>query len=281
MFEIAAAASLAKRVGGPFVALAEEGWSIEPYKKSILRKIDFAEEIPQNQVFYHEPYFHYRTLPSNPDLTIKGYFQSEKYFDKKLVRQLFEVDEDTKSYIERKYGDLLRKEPVSIHVRRDDYTQLKLCYVNCPVKYYEEAIRHFPADTDFLIFSDDIDWCKQNFKGEHFFFSENESAVVDLYMQSFCRHHIISNSTFAWWGAWLDPRCDKQVICPGAWFSYFLRNNNIKDLYPDEWVKIPFRKSLFERMEIYYLLIKYYVHRIKIIKKYLKNRIYQNWCIIY
>lgn len=270
LFETAAAVSLAKRLDVSFVAITEKERSMEPYKKSILRKIDFAETLPQNLEFYDEPYFHYRALPSNPDLTIKGFFQSEKYFDKELVRQLFAIDEDTMSYIERKYGDLLRREPVSIHVRRGDYLQWKLYYAICPVRYYEKAIRHFPPSTDFFIFSDDIDWCKQNFKGEHFFFSENESEVVDLYMQSFCRHHIISNSTFAWWGAWLDSRMDKRVICPGSWFNYLFRDKCIKDLYPDEWIKLSFRKSVSERMEICYLLLKYYVHQSFLYKKYRK-----------
>ena len=109
-----------------------------------------------------------------------------------------------------------------------------------------------------MIFSDDIDWCKKHFKGKHFYFSENESPSVDLYLQSFCRHHIISNSTFAWWGAWLDSSPDKRVICPESWFEILYRANDIKDLYPEEWSKLRIRKTIFEWIDLYMYAISHY-----------------------
>lgn len=263
LFEIAAGISLARRLNVPFKAfVGQEDYRyveyVLQYKKSILRKIDFAESLPQNQKVYNEPFFHYRALPDEKDLTVYGYFQSEKYIDKDFIRELFAIDEETKLYIRHKYQDILNKKPVSVHVRRGDYIQSKLYYAVCPVRYYKKAMRLFSPTTDYLIFSDDIDWCKKHFKGKHFYFSENESPSVDLYLQSFCRHHIISNSTFAWWGAWLDSSPDKRVICPESWFEILYRANDIKDLYPEEWSKLRIRKTIFEWIDLYMYAISHY-----------------------
>lgn len=268
LFQIAAGASFAKQLNVPFSVYVD--WNdpkyaayVSQYKKTILRKIYFVEELPQNQVLYVEPFFHYQNLPQVSNLLLKGYFQSEKYFDRELVRELFTMDEDMKLYIEHKYGDILKKNPVSVHVRRGDYLRLKLLYTICTERYYKQAMLFFPTNTDFLIVSDDIDWCKQHFKGEHFFFSENESPLTDLYLQSCCRHHIIGNSTFAWWGAWLNPYPDKRVICPDPWFQILLRNNNTKDLLPEGWIKLPVRKNMVEKIEYYCLLLRYCCHNPK------------------
>ena len=262
LFEIADGASLAKQLNVPFAAYVNPGDPkytayVSQYKKTILRKINHLEELPLKQTEYIEPFFHYQVLPQIPHLSINGYFQSEKYFDKELVRELFTMDDDMKLYIEQKYGEILRRKPVSIHIRRGDYLKLKLLYTICTERYYRQAIQHFPPETYYLIISDDIDWCKQHFKGEHFFFSENESPLTDLYLQSCCRHHIISNSTFAWWGAWLNPHPDKRVICPDPWFQILYRKQNTKDLLPEGWIRLPVRKNMVEKIEYYYLLLKH------------------------
>ena len=101
LFEIAAGISLARRLNVPFKAfVGQEDYRyveyVLQYKKSILRKIDFAESLPQNQKVYNEPFFHYRALPDEKDLTVYGYFQSEKYIDKDFIRELFAIDEETK-----------------------------------------------------------------------------------------------------------------------------------------------------------------------------------------
>ena len=133
LFEIAAGISLARRLNVPFKAfVGQEDYRyveyVLQYKKSILRKIDFAESLPQNQKVYNEPFFHYRALPDEKDLTVYGYFQSEKYIDKDFIRELFAIDEETKLYIRHKYQDILNKKPVSVHVRRGEYMQSKLYY---------------------------------------------------------------------------------------------------------------------------------------------------------
>jgi len=91
----------------------------------------------------------------------------------------------------------------------------------------------------FMIFSDDIEWCKTKFVGNHFYFVENEDDYVDLYIMSFCNHNIIANSTFSWWGAYLNNYNDKIVIYPKKWFINDVRYTKIKaDFFPGTWVEI-------------------------------------------
>ena len=140
------------------------------------------------------------------------WFQDQKWFigAKDKVRKMFS-DGIT--------GDIDR---VSIHVRRGDYvTQHKNFYYNLTeTDYYTLAMAHFPDDK-FLIFSDDIEWCKTRFLGERFEFSEGKSDVEDMNLMASCKHNIIANSSFSWWGAWLNPNPNKVVIGPKLWARGF------------------------------------------------------------
>lgn len=265
LFEIAVGASLAKRMNVPFKALTCSSIDmpeyVEPFRQSILRNIDFSDEYPKNQKIYQEPDFAYGPLPEETDLLLKGCFQSEKYFDEELVRELFSIDTEMAAYLHNKYGHVLARNPVSIQVRRGDYLKLQHIYPICQMSYYKKAMSHFPSDTVFLVMSDDVDWCRKHFKGTNFFFSDAESPVIDLYLQSFCRHNIISNSTFGWWGAWLNPDREKKVIYPTPWFTSVCKLN-AKDLCPATWIKEPAAEkiSLFVRT-LYYRAM----HKFKII----------------
>ena len=248
LFEIAAGASLAKRVGVPFKAISCHPFFInesideyvKPFRQSILRKVDFQIELPEGTEVYDQPDFTYSALPLKKDLLLKGNFQSEKFFDKETVRSLFEIDPETESYIRKKYHDILAKSPVCIHVRRGDYLLLEYKFPVCRMNYFKKAISCFDPASTFLVFSNDMEWCKKHFKGERFYFSENESPVVDLYLQTMCSHHIISNSSYSWWGAWLNPNPEKKVIFPAPWFCpYYRKLLNTKDLCPEDWKAIP------------------------------------------
>jgi Glycosyl transferase family 11 len=103
----------------------------------------------------------------------------------------------------------------AIHVRRGDYVHRTQYNPVCSLDYYRSAIELFAADTAFLVFSDDIEWCKQRFDSPRFTFSEqrapsdsvlggNLQEEIDLYLMSMCQHQIIANSTFSWWGSWLN-----------------------------------------------------------------------------
>ena len=128
--------------------------------------------------------------------------------------------------------------PVSIHVRRTDYLQ-HANLINCSLEYYNNAIAYFKklyGDVQFFVFSDDTTWCKQHFIGAEYAFVDGNSNVEDLILMSKCNHHIIANSTFSWWAAWLNNSAGKKVIAPGSWHAK--KNNRLNDLLPADWIKM-------------------------------------------
>jgi len=133
---------------------------------------------------------------------------------------------------------------VSLHVRRGDYVLDKLTntvHGVCDIDYYTEAIGRMTAaisDPRFYIFSDDMEWAKTNLSINRFpvaYIDHNASAdYEDIRLMYSCKHHIIANSSFSWWGAWLNNYGGKKVIAPKKWF----RSLTNDDLIPDGWLTI-------------------------------------------
>ena len=119
------------------------------------------------------------------------------------------------------------RNPVSLHLRRGDYGPFFGPHMMLPIAYYEHAISHM-LNTDrqstFFVFSDDVPFAREWLRGDPRFLvvdhNNEASAEQDLRLMSLCRHHVIANSTFSWWGAWLNPSRDKQVIAPARWLGY-------------------------------------------------------------
>lgn len=119
------------------------------------------------------------------------------------------------------------RNPVSIHLRRGDYGPFFGPHMMLPIAYYQHAISHMLEEdrhSTFFVFSDDVSFAKDWLRGDPRFTvvdHNNEAAAhEDLRLMSMCRHHIIANSTFSWWGAWLNARTDKQVIAPARWLGF-------------------------------------------------------------
>lgn len=132
---------------------------------------------------------------------------------------------------------------ISIHIRRGDYAsseRLQVIYGLCPLNYYYTAINSISKavkNPHFFVFSDDIGWAKQNLKITHpVKFIIGNKALVDLCLMSQCKHHIIANSSFSWWGAWLSTNKNKIVYAPKQWFK---KTKLIPhDLIPESWIRI-------------------------------------------
>ena len=211
------------------------------YTKNIFRKIKFTSEIP-NQKYIGEYGFQYYPIPKlEGNIKLIGYFQSEKYFleYRDELLDLFEIDEKTKLNLLEKYGNIINQETCSIHVRRGDYLGLPNHHPIQSINYYKDAIGIIGEEKHFVIFSDDIKWCEENFN-----FLKNKTFVSgnldyeDLYLMSMCNHNIIANSTFSWWGAWLNRNLNKKVIIPSKWFGISNSHFNTNDLYCDKWIKL-------------------------------------------
>jgi hypothetical protein len=128
------------------------------------------------------------------------------------------LNESIKNIFEYK---ITQKKLVSVHVRRGDYLDpINSFFTQLNRSYFDNAISHFNSDScEFIVFSDDIEWCKENFshyKGFHY--SEGCSPLIDLFTMSLCDHNIISNSSFSMWAAILNKNADKKIICPAKYF---------------------------------------------------------------
>lgn len=244
LFQIATTTALALRnndtacfdISGHRIGL--QGKNASTYIPNIYRKLTNSK-LNTNKIFEQDG-FHFTEIPFNGDLKIVGYFQSEKFFIdyREQILDLFEPDSETSQYINNKYGNILNKKTCSLHVRHGDYLHLANYHPPLQVKYYQDAMKYLDEDTLFLVFSDDISWCKSIFNGDKFVFIENEQDYVDLYLMSLCEHNIIANSSFSWWGSWLNKNENKKVIAPSKWFGKAYSDWNINDLYTDKMIKI-------------------------------------------
>lgn len=165
------------------------------------------------------------TCPDDVDLF--GYFQSYKYFDH--IRDEILEDFTFKVIPEPDYSDY-----VTIHVRRGDYVAQPNFHPVCGESYYKEAMNIFSGEK-FLVLSDDPSWCAEQEVFNGCLISTGNSQTHDLYFMSTAKGNIIANSSFSWWGAYLN---DKPVVCPERWFGESYNHYNLDDLRPRSWMKI-------------------------------------------
>lgn len=207
--------------------------NINSYLTNILRNVNINMDSFKLLYHYNEPSYTYSPLPKNDNILFEGYFQSEKYLNREKILKLYSIDNDTMNYIKKKYSKIISNS-VSIHVRRGDYIYKQDRHPVIDISYYNQAIKYFNYCDNFLIFSDDIEWCKKNFTGNKFIFIEGEADYIDLWLMSLCNHNIIANSSFSWWGAWLNQNPNKKVISPKIWFGPN-KKLDTRDLIPLDW----------------------------------------------
>lgn len=175
---------------------------------------------------------------------LDGYWQSEKYFGSvhEEIRNTFIFPELTDKRNIVTLNEILSCNSVSIHVRRGDYVNHPRYKNICTEKYYLNAIqeiRNIISNPVFFVFSNDIEWCKVhlNLMNVHFvYWNQDDTSYIDMYLMSMCKHNIIANSTFSWWGAWLNSNKQKVVIAPTRIIND--KRNDMVDLIPKEWKRV-------------------------------------------
>jgi hypothetical protein len=162
------------------------------------------------------------------DIYFDGFWQNENYFKDIKKELLKEFSHNNMSDIVTKYiKNIKNTQSVSIHIRRGDYVSdnhTNTMHGVCDLDYYKRAIKYIHdkiEDPMYFIFSDDIDWCKDNFYflDNKVFVDNTNSAFEDLELMKNCKHNIIANSTFSWWAAWLNQTDKKIIISPKIWWS--------------------------------------------------------------
>jgi hypothetical protein len=232
----------------PTASVSDVNFFTQEKKHPILTKIKrlFGIKVPSYIIDTHS--FNKEVFRITGDAYLDGYWQTEKYFpnDKEVVRKAF-VPHFPLSKIANEIADKIDNSSVSIHIRRGDYiTNKKVANVigSCGLSYYKKALsmatENF-TNPKIFVFTDDIDWVKENLKTYNsiFFISEKDNGLEDweeIILMSKCKRHVLSNSSFSWWGAWLDSREDKMVIAPKQWFKNPKFEN--KDITPSSWIQI-------------------------------------------
>ena len=178
----------------------------------------------------------FESCPDNVDLY--GYYQSPKYFDhiKDEIKSDFTFSDEVESLCSEMFETIKDgKKVIALHIRRTDYT----VNPNHPLQsmeYYELALKHFDKNTNLLVFSDDPEWCQQQelFADDSIMISQGNDADIDLCLMSKCNYHIIANSSFSWWGAWLAD--SEQIIAPIKWFANATADKSVKDMAFGSWM---------------------------------------------
>lgn len=197
-----------------------------------------------------ECHFHFDpdVLLAPDDTYMEGYWQSERYF--KDIKEIILEELAVKHPIEGKNLELAEMigstNSVSLHIRRGDFVtnpETSRVHGVCSLEYYLESIKEISkkvTDPYFFIFSDDLNWVKENLKIDYpvtyVDFNEPDNAYEDMRLMSLCRHNIIANSSFSWWGAWLNSNPDKLVFVPKKWFNQF--EADASDLIPVNWIRV-------------------------------------------
>lgn len=201
----------------------------------------------------HKTYFGKNFTVDDTDLKPDGkysYFfgtwQSEKYFiNPERIRNSLKFNE---RLLNQKSNEIAKtlggvEVTISIHIRRGDY--LSEAFANgfgncCPLEYYRKAIQYMTYKFDnpkFIVFSDDMEWVKDNLVLEKAIYVDHNKGLdswQDMYLMSQCNHNIIANSTFSWWGAWLNDYEDKVIIAPKRWWSTIEHD----DVVPESWIRL-------------------------------------------
>jgi hypothetical protein len=185
-----------------------------PSDKFSLQRID--------NTYSDEEAFHYRPVPYANNLNLSGYFQSYRYWE-----SIMPIVKET---LTPKVHSV-RSDSVALHVRRGDYLTHEGCYEELNINYYREAMALFEG-ADFLIFSDDIPFCREMFKSMKVEFSTNVDAVDDLSRMVGCSGVIMANSSFSWWGGMLNSG---KIVAPKRWFGPSLQTLDTKDLRHPTW----------------------------------------------
>ena len=224
MFQYASIIGIAKKNGYNYCF---------PLSNTGCRLSEFFNITPKNEIYngniFNEQLFSFQSalFNSSDNTDYFGYFQSEKYFEHctDFIKNEFTFKTHIKEKVDKWFEN---KEYVSVHVRRGDYQNIQNVLPIISKEWYKEAMNQF-TNIKFLFFSDDLDWCKEWFPEHEFSTFENEGE--DMYAMTKCKGHIIANSSFSWWGAWLGKG---KTIAPKIWFGLD-GPQDWQDIYCSDW----------------------------------------------
>ena len=264
MFEYAALRGIAAKHGYDWCIPTPENGGLKTivFMNVLSYHLKERRVLPEEFQYAQEPHFHfsqglYKKCPDN--VSLYGFFQSWRYFDHiaDTIREDYTFHDEHLGPC-KEMIDSVEGEPIMLHVRRGDPNLtdprgFKWSYTQCgdqhpvqPLEYYERALAEFDDDQPVIVFSDSVDWVKEQefFSGDRFLISEPQdkyadgsfTPYADLCLMSLCSHAIIANSSMSWWGAWFISNPNKKVIAPKMWFGPAYADKDTKDLYCPDWI---------------------------------------------
>lgn len=236
LFQIAATLGIARAHG------VGAGFSPWEHDACLARPLPPIPQGFEGRIFQEADFRHSEVrLDAAVDWELRGYFQSERYFNgckEDVLRDLAFSSNHIGSVRER-FGHLLKGETCSLHVRRGDYLKSAIHKV-LPVDYYALAVSMLPEATCFLVFSDDPDWCRRELSFiRDARFMECGDPLDDLTLMSLCAHNIVANSSFSWWGAYLNYHPGRRVLAPHS--SECFEGLDCSTYVPDSYIQIRWR----------------------------------------
>ena len=215
------------------------------YKKDIVSQILNRLNIKNTIIKENGLAFKKRLLKPSDNTYIQGYFQSEQYLSNlDNINEIFTINKEISNYSKDiKKLILDSTNSCSIHIRRGDYIDDPIFEV-CEVDYYDKAMNFISkktTDITYFVFSNDVQWVKENIKADNIIYVDSPEPRIpheDIYLMSLCTNNIIANSSFSWWGAFLNQNKNKLVIAPKNWFKTAKKIKQAKDLVPKTWIKL-------------------------------------------
>ncbi len=223
---------------------------ISTKRQSLWQRIQKRVPFFTSKMVFREASFTYddRFCSLRAPVYLDGYWQTERYFafNSEAIRQDFmphiQLDERNREIL----SQIEIQNAVSLHVRRGDYVsdpRTNDFHGVCSLEYYHAAVRYIAKrvkQPHIFVFSDDYSWARNNldlqYPSTFLNANSNDRGIFDMILMRHCQHHIIANSSFSWWGAWLNPSPDKIVITPKSWFNKAQRDT--RDLIPQTWITL-------------------------------------------
>lgn len=212
----------------------------------VLRKIglNFSKRIKEKSLLFDK-----KLLEIDDNSYLDGYFQCEKYFKdiREIILKQFTINQDISNYTKEIKNKIQNSQnSCSLHIRRGDFVNSTNINIHgaCDIEYYKKAIQYLEEKVEninYFIFSDDIEWVKENLAIQNAIYIDSKEKRIpheDIYLMSLCKNNIIANSSFSWWGAWINRNENKIVIAPKRWFADDKLESQSKDIVCESWVKI-------------------------------------------
>ncbi len=224
--------------------------ALRPWPRRLVRRLPWLPTWPGSVRLIRERGFPFDSeiLSAPKNVWLEGYWQTERYFSstENLIRHDFRLTQPMTPDRQALAATIRDNVAVSVHIRRGDYVTnpvVRAFHGTCPPEWYEKAMS-IMADAVgsplFFVFSDDPDWARANLPDrwpiQYVAVQDDGRDHEDMHLMASCRHHIIANSSFSWWGAWLNPAPDKRVIAPAQWFRD--STYDTRDLLPPTWQRL-------------------------------------------